>query len=728
MTWVFLLQVKIYPRASIDLSRKVRQLAHSIQGSISSVVGKRIARLMPKIIGAWLAGLYDNDKLVSRSSLESLTRVFSSEEKRNNLWRIYQRSILDFVQDVILCQTPLTLSDEKTVKPDDAEAKYARVAGTALLLFNRILGKSHACAFHRTQSLMRKYFTGNSSPEDLQKDNSVIEELLHSKKLWSLCSHEDSFVRRSVYSLLGSAASKEPEELDWRIVSAAVIGKSLSASQLGSSPGLSEALLKITTSRPQIWTDDYTGKSSSSKRLLQYIQKGSQGGFASFWSNLDRLLRVIPLQVLARVGEGDADAEKMSLSSASSLIEAFQDGLNSRDEPRDNLTVGWTSYIETGLWLSTLLPEEDKVKFVRARISPLLEQFVSGASDRRQWTVPTQAAGKICAHCFAALATFGLESTVQSLWAEISDKLLEAVKLSPPEQSKDYRTSQDLICAQATRLFTLETAILDQLQGSDGGTLALGIFEKTGLPLVENCLQVLQSRRGKPYAAASVVQECVCSLPAEALQRSREFSIFLRQDAPELLLSPSGERLVAVMIACRKWYGFESSFKDMVSQIMHLDPEQSSAPVIKAFFFAADLREIEDNSGLRLLVARALNKAQWTIIIAILQNQTVPRELADSIFLAITDSLSNDDTALTPLHGLTQISSSVPSSLREYQAGPYGSRLAGKLLYLTESSSEEIAGLAETILMTLKKTTDGEKSGLEILRYNFSRTDDESLS
>lgn len=123
-------------------------MAHSIQGSIASLVGKRIARHLSKVIGAWLAGLYDNDRPVSRSALESFTRVFSSEEKRNSVWKVYQSSILDFVDDVILQQTPLTLSDERTVKPDDAEAKYARVVGTALLLFNRILGLS-IYALHR---------------------------------------------------------------------------------------------------------------------------------------------------------------------------------------------------------------------------------------------------------------------------------------------------------------------------------------------------------------------------------------------------------------------------------------------------------------------------------------------------------------------------------------------------------------------------------------------------
>lgn len=117
-------------------------MAHSTQGSIASIVGKRVARYLPKVIGAWLAGIYDNDKPVHRAALESFMRVFSTDEKRLGVWKVYQTSILDFVDDVILQQTPQTLSDERTVKPDDAEAKHARVVGTAILLFNRILGSS----------------------------------------------------------------------------------------------------------------------------------------------------------------------------------------------------------------------------------------------------------------------------------------------------------------------------------------------------------------------------------------------------------------------------------------------------------------------------------------------------------------------------------------------------------------------------------------------------------
>lgn len=126
------------------MSRRVRQLAHIIQGMISGLVGKRVVPHLPKVVGAWLAGLYDNDRPVQRSALESFTSIFSTEAKRSNLWKIYQSSTLDFVDDVLLHQTPLTLSDERTTKRDDAEAKYSRVVGAALLLFNRILGMAES--------------------------------------------------------------------------------------------------------------------------------------------------------------------------------------------------------------------------------------------------------------------------------------------------------------------------------------------------------------------------------------------------------------------------------------------------------------------------------------------------------------------------------------------------------------------------------------------------------
>ncbi|KEY79644.1 RING zinc finger protein [Aspergillus fumigatus] len=708
--------IKIYPRASIDLSRRVRQTAHSAQGSIASVVGKRIAPYLPKVIGAWLAGFYDNDRPVHRAALESFMLVFTTEEKRNGVWKVYQSSILDFVDDVILQQTPQTLSDERTVKPDDAEAKYARVVGTALLLLNRVIA--------------------NSTHEDLQKDLATVENLLNSKSMWSLCFHADPFVRKSVYVLLRSAVAKEPEELDWRIISAALIGKSLSINQMGSASDLSECLLEVTSARPQLWAEDYSGKTTSSKRLLQYIQKGSQGGVASFWSNLRQLLQIIPVEVLAKTDPQASTCRMIGLSSATLLTEAFQLGVNSREEPRQNQALGWKSYIETGIWLTSSLPDSDRDAFLHTRLSPLVTQYVRAEQNAPQWTLPNQNAVALCTEYSVALANGNYGSEFRRLWTDLADGLLKSVKLSAPEQSKEFRSSQDAVCAQAERLFALEASVLASVADSEAKASVSNILSKTNLPLLDNCLQVLRSRNGKPYAAAAVVEEMIRNA-ADIAQQSRELADFVQNDAPELLSSPSADRLVSVILSCRSWDGFGSSFDTVVERVAESEPEQSNTHAVQKLLSTLDFKEVHDKTGLDSLIKRALDQAcrgsrfHWPIVIAALQNQTSHGELTDSIFLIIVDSLSEPTKVFEALHGLSQIAKSVPDALSKFQAGAHGSKLAGKLLFLAETSDEEVASLAESVLTEFKEIGVGEtsaKSSFELLQYNFDHVNEESLS
>ncbi|KAG0158650.1 hypothetical protein PDIDSM_6167 [Penicillium digitatum] len=706
---------RIYPRLSIDLSRRVRQVAHPIQGTISGLVGKRILPNLPKIIGAWIAGIYDNDRLVHRAALESFTKVFTTEDKRNNVWRIYQGSILDFVDDVILHQTALTLSDERTVKRDDAEGKYSRVAGAAILLFNRVLG--------------------NSSDEDLRKNLSEIENLLASKNLWALCYHDDPYVRRSIYILLRSAVSREPGWIDWKTLSSAVIGKSLSLQQIGSATELSESLLLLSSLRPQIWTDDYTGKSSSSKRLRQYMQKGSQGGHSNFWSNLDQLLRITPQEVLAGADKATAD-HGITCTSAIALTEALQEGLNSREEPRSNLAIGWKSYIQIGTWLSTLVPQEQKSDFIAKRLSPLVVQYVKIDPKLTQWSLPPELAEGICVDCVLALASTKQTQELQLLCTCLSDGLLEAVKLSSPEQSKDFRESQDSVCAQSKRLLDLESAVLSRVADTEVEPQVLEVFDRTSTSLLEGCLDVLRNRNGKPYGAAATVVECVCSLPHVA-RKSQDLQNFVQNDVPELLLSPSADRLISIILKCREWDGFASSFENVVERALALEPEQSNVHVLQGLLFSLDFNYAEHKEKLNSLIVRALGKAckgshaHWPIITAVLQNKTSQDELRDQIFLYLIESLSSDDKVFDVLHGLSHIGKSAPSSVREFQNGTLGSKLAGKLLFLTESPTEEVARLAEALLKSFKESGVGvtsAKSGIEILQHGFSHVDEESLS
>lgn len=554
--------------------------------------------------------------------------------------------------------------------------------------------------------------------------------------MWSLCSNEDAFVRRSLYALLRSAVARIPEELDWKIISTALIGKSLSIAQVGASTELSESLLQSTSARSQLWTEDYAGKTSPTKRLLQYIQKGSQSGQSSFWPNLYHLLQAVPLKTLADIRPETTTENGIGLSSAIALLEAFQEGLNSREEPRQNQAAGWKSYINTGIWLAKIIPEAERTKLVQERLSPILVQHVQADPNQSRWSLPSQMAQSVCADYIVTLTKDGYENELHLLWTGLSDSLLESVKLSSPEQSKDFQASQDAICTQAQRLLGLESATLMRVSATKYETGVSKVFETTNLPLLDSCLHVFRTRNGKPYGAAAVVEESVRHIPQIARQ-SKELLKFVQDDAPELLFSPSADRIITIILSCRSWHGYGSSFEKIIEQVIQLEPEQSNALVLQRLLATLDFKDIGDKSGLNLLIMRALDRAckgsgfHWPIVIAVLQNPTSHGELTDSIFLSIIDSLSAEDRVVDTLDGLSQIAMSVPAAIVKFQSGANGSKLAGKLLFLSESGDEEVGDLAESLTNTLKETVMGEtsnKSNIEILQHNFDHVNEESLS
>ena len=95
---------------------------------------------MPDVVGPWLAGVFDGDKMVSLAAKDSLKQVFQTEEKMKNLWRVYQASILGYCSDAVYKENIHTLSDERTVSPDDAFAKHARVVAAAIQAVRHIIG------------------------------------------------------------------------------------------------------------------------------------------------------------------------------------------------------------------------------------------------------------------------------------------------------------------------------------------------------------------------------------------------------------------------------------------------------------------------------------------------------------------------------------------------------------------------------------------------------------
>ncbi|KAK2870551.1 hypothetical protein FQN49_003105 [Arthroderma sp. PD_2] len=703
---------KVYPRTSIDSSRRVRQLAHGLQGYIVSTAGKRIARYISGTIGAWLAGLYENDKLVKKAAQESFEKAFPTKDKQQGIWTVYQSSILEFIVDATLQQTPLTLSDERTVRPDDAEAKYTRVVATALQEFSKILA--------------------TASAEKLDQDSDSIKKLLQSRELWKFSYNDDAFVRRSLYELLQVCLSKDTDYMNWKIISTCVISKSLGITQRGSASTFSELLLALAKKSPQVWTTDYSAQNPARKQLLRYIKAGSEGAQPSYWSDLQRLLQSLPAEVLEIQGRDEA-----AMKSISSITQAFHKSIGNRDEARTNLLAAWTAYIKTGLWMSSQIPQDEKrLEFLQSYQFPILEQFIAAGQEQASWTIDDPNAPQVCVELFSALSRVVGKDVTSALWTKLAGLLKEQVLISEPEQSQRYRTSQDFICSQASRFFKLGHGVIAKTAGSEGqGFVAESIQDNT-VSLIEASLRLLESRNGKPYGAAAVIDEALASIPS-VFSKMEALDAFVVNTLPGLVMSPSADRLISILFSCRGRESFDNGLTKVIDTYYNALPDSRLLPPMSKVFSSITASDLNSNPTLKPLAMGILhrgvqgNRQSWLDIAAALKNKEFEPAILSAVVDLLIEMLSKDKSAMEVLRGLLLLSTESAEAVRSYVASPNGSKLISKLLYLTESPDDEVALLAESLKGEITNITgenDSLKPTLQVLEKNFLMVDDESLS
>ena len=95
---------------------------------------------MPQIIGPWLCGTYDNDRIVATAARESFVKTFSTSDKLRKVWEVYHSDILGYCTNIIEREQVYTLSgDVQGKNAEEAEAKFARVIGACISTIRYIL-------------------------------------------------------------------------------------------------------------------------------------------------------------------------------------------------------------------------------------------------------------------------------------------------------------------------------------------------------------------------------------------------------------------------------------------------------------------------------------------------------------------------------------------------------------------------------------------------------------
>lgn len=360
---------------------------------------------MSKLAGPWLCGLFDSDRASARAIKESLLKVFKTEARLDGIWKALQAEILGFCRATVVSETVNSLSDERWVGPDDAEAKFARVMATCCLAVAHLI-----------------------STQDLKPLEASYTQLLGEKTLWVFAFHADSFLRRAVYKLLLDVLEMRPQWIaaNLEMVATALVVKASAKPQPGSASAYLEALAALTRRFPEAWTVAKPArKKTPLAQFVSFVGQGSQLAPPTYWDQVSGVLAVLPKDTLAATEE-----------TAKNTIKGILAGIKAGPEPKSHLMAAWGCYWDVCYLFLELQPSQSDSGdnfVIRQSLFPVYEGYLWGSSPKEQHTISKDdtVAAAVCARGLVKLDRLSKDSAskvLNDLWKKAEDAVVGVVK------------------------------------------------------------------------------------------------------------------------------------------------------------------------------------------------------------------------------------------------------------------------------------------------------------
>ncbi|KAJ9150916.1 E3 ubiquitin-protein ligase listerin [Pleurostoma richardsiae] len=695
--------VQLYPRISIDNSRRVRELAHALQLELVKSARKRMEKRIPRVVGAWLAGTFDKDRVASRAASDGLSSFLNTEEKTTLFWKKCHAQILEYATEAIQ-ETPDTLSDERSTTADDAEAKYYRVVGSSLSL---VLG------------LLQRL-----SDEDIRKLEAEYDRFFNADAVWACATASDSFVRKGVFQLLWVSLDRRPDSIKSHLsrLSRIFTSEALKSSQTGSSIEFVRVLTKLTEKHPEIWGT----KKPPLSRLQAFLERGSQGGSAKYWDALTSLLTVVP-------------QETISFETASDVLRALRVGIANREEPRSHALDAWTCYISTvERFLGHVSPNESRVKLAQDNLYPLTEHYLFPA-DKSPW-----AAGghlPVLSRSYFIASRPELAKSLEEEWKGLVQKFCTHMSNSMPEVSSTFHASQQGLSDSANRWFSLAAAIHQQVgQGASHNEPTL--TDKASRKLLENAADLLPRRNYKPFGVAAVVEAALRRAPYmfRGGGQSALSSVFPTDSDDKmslLVFSPSSSVLLAcvnIMASTGDLAGlYMSSWKATVRCLLeHKDNPMAVDGITKLISHTSATGlargDTDLQSYLRDLCIECARgeRDSWDMFEACFTFDALTESMVREVTQTLTSDLEGSSASLaSTLRAVEIIVERQPALISEDE--DLNLALITKLLALTELSDSTVSARATAIRSVMDQKVGGQSSTTSIIQQNLEHARSSSL-
>lgn len=701
-------QVKLYGRTSIDNSRRVRELCHTVQFELMKSARRRMERRIPRVAGPWLAGTYDKDRVVSRAATNGLSSFLNTDDKVAQFWRKLQGQILDYALESVR-ETPDTLSDERSTTKEDSEAKYYRVVGAALSIVLNLLQKVGA---------------------DQSQDQ--LEQFLGAESVWALAAAEDSHVRRMVYQLALSCLKEHSALLKPHLprLGKAIVSDALKIKQTGSALDLVQVLTTLSILHPEVWGT----KKHPLSRLQSFVERGSQGSSSAFWQELRQLIVTLTLEAVAS-------------DLAIGFLKALRAGITSREEPRSNAPYAWACYFETFLlFLTRLTPEQSRLDFIKDAFYPVTEQYLRPVADKSSWT--TAAPLSLLPKAWATVASSTSPDIRQSVveeWKRLGGELQSRMNNSLPEVSAEFQSSQQGVADEGERWFALAGAVADYITSNYGRDKAAADlrdpFYSASSSVLQAAIELLKRRNFKPFGAASIIESALKRFPAVLDHDGKLLveSIFLSDQPDDLgiLLSSSS---APYLLSCLNILGsrsdhsarYETTWTSIVDILMKSKEQYVASRVVvlisteKAQSLAQGHQALQEYLVTSSLETAKGRSATWELFDAALAYQAFAESSEQRLAADIVHLVgASDGSTAAALKALELILHRRPSLLSD--ASNLHVQLVGKLLSLTEISDETVSAQATTLRTILDQHTNGVPSLVGIVQENLDNAGQTSL-
>lgn len=509
-----------------------------------------------------------------------------------------------------------------------------------------------------------------------------------------------------------------------------MFSKSTIKHQTGSALDFSETLVALTTSHPEVWKDLDSSKTPCSERLQSLFKQGSHTGPPEFWQNMMEFAHTIPSSLLPR-----------DSSSVENVLNALLTGITRKDESRSNAESAWTTYFDLAAFFTVNLPETDRDSILKERFLPVIHQYVRPTSEHSQYSIQSANVPGILKRILNEPAIL---TVVQGELRTLAERLIESIKGSAPEQSREFEHFQNTAMAEAQRFFSLQAQVLSH--SSNETTKQEGL--KIKLDIVQQCFDLLNARKGKPFGAAGCVEAAVEDMDPVILNQSQQLEPlrhFLLHDLPSLSSSPSQVQLFGLLYSCQRTEIFQKAWRATSDEIIDSVDSVEKLSTVVRFITSSKLppnfEGIVQSSGLQRYLLGSMMKtldenASWAVLAQLsdVQRTAISPATFTSFLAAISDHVVTEDKASKALAGLQLVISEFRPMLEPMVSTDQMANLMQNLLRAEESPEDDISQAALDVIQKLQLMMTSEKSEvrahppLAVLQNGFYEVSDSSLS